>query len=269
MLNHWIIDLLVLLLFSAWRQRTLAVQTAVELLANICSMDDAAEQLDDSGWDADDADVPASAGGAENMTDVPAVFRVALEAGVLARLLARCTPPPAAMSSALHELLPTAEATQSINAVYSCATKSLTALNNMMLVLPAVALGDLSSVWTHAFALASELNAAHEAFSAEQALALPSAADPDASDSVPLGVLTLSACTDLMWSILRKNIAVVLVFSVCLITGRGCVFTSSVLPGGHQGTHWCLDQLRARWQNRCAASSHGRRSLAGRGQPHS
>jgi hypothetical protein len=81
---------------------------------------------------------------------------------------------------------------------------------------PLSALGDLTSVWSHAVALADALAPAHDAFPADVAARLPSATDPDAaassssssaasSSSVPTAVLVLNACSDLMWSLLRKN----------------------------------------------------------------
>ena len=107
---------------AAWRQQAMAVQTAVELLANVCSTDECADADDgDAGWDEDTDGDQMSASGASGASaasgsgasgaagaeaaaaaalaavDVPPPFRVALEAGVLQKLLARCTPAPLGM----------------------------------------------------------------------------------------------------------------------------------------------------------------------------
>lgn len=83
-------------------EQAAAVQTAIELLTNLCTLDDMAEQigfsnlsffcflplrfvLDDSGWDDDSQDAVASSS-SESPVDVPASFQAALNAGILPKV---------------------------------------------------------------------------------------------------------------------------------------------------------------------------------------
>lgn len=222
---------------AAWRQRALAVRTAVELLANVCSLDEARDgddELNDAGWDADGQDgddggaaagsSSSSSGAADEASSAPESFRLALEAGVLDRLLARCAPPPLSMHAAfvgdeLH--LPVRVADEAVALAYACSERALTALNNIVLLLPAAVLGDVTAVWARALAFAADAQAAHDAWPAESAAALPSATDVDAlvevdaaaagtagsNAGLPPAVSVLNACSDLVWSLLRKRSA--------------------------------------------------------------
>ncbi len=141
-------------------------------------MDEVADAEDEpDGWEGDGegdgaeaaaaAAAAAGAGAALDAFDVPPPFQLALTHGVLAKLLQRCVMASAAMQ-ALSESIPEAETQAIITSVSSIGTTALGALNNIVLLLPAAALGDLRVVWAHAVELCVAVLPAHDALTADE-----------------------------------------------------------------------------------------------------
>eukprot|EP00455_Lapot_gusevi_P046741 TRINITY_DN619_c0_g1_i1.p1 TRINITY_DN619_c0_g1~~TRINITY_DN619_c0_g1_i1.p1 ORF type:complete len:536 (-),score=165.70 TRINITY_DN619_c0_g1_i1:41-1648(-) len=187
---------------TTWRQQTLALQTALEILTNICSTDDILD-LSNAGQEdmptdeelaAVEVDADQQHGDAPpDLSRLPPAFQIALHHPLLQKLLQRSQLAPQEMQ-ALSAYVPLPQFKSMISMVQSVAHTALTCLNNLLIYLPTHVLGDTAAICNHLFAVVHALLPLHDQPPADDPAVTPSLAAMEAALKALASVCRKNSC---------------------------------------------------------------------------
>jgi len=173
---------------TRWEHMVNAQRLALEIVTNLCSVDDELPPMDDT-VDLDDESVVTTAT-SESGVDVAIIQRI-INTGFISRVLTKCVFPPAEIIQAVSAISSAAPMLEKLNLIQ---IRSLACLQNIILFMPEDELGDVAGIWIMLVGLCAR--------------------------AAPQPTLTeiLSLSTSLMWLMLRKVSHIEKVCSALLVS---------------------------------------------------
>ena len=194
--------------YFTWRQSTLCVLHALELLTNICSLNDTAKDLRDENWDQDaNEESVGMANDTAADTVISPLFQALLSKQLISKLRALFYLLLNNELQTLETILPAQEYSESLYLFHNICSSSLAVLNNIVIILPCSLFSNFfhpQEVFEDLLRMSSVLVPIHdglEAFAGEAVKNQDAELEMNSTSHCVLNLL--SRVTALIWSLVR------------------------------------------------------------------